>query len=217
MRHFLISVIFFTALAGAQTPLQFDFGPGKITLDVPYTVDRGYGFEDISAAKAPLYFSVKLPDEGNYRVTVTFGSATAASVTTVKAELRRLMVEKVVTAPGKFETRTFLVNIRRPQIAGDGEVRLKEREKTTEAWAWDDKLTLEFTGSSPAFTHIEVAKAGNVPTLYIAGDSTSTDQPKEPFNSWGQMLTRFFKPENSMPGAWWRDLERCLKTRWPAT
>jgi len=34
-----------------------------------------------------------------------------------------------------------------------------------------------------------------VPTIYIAGDSTSTDQPAEPFNSWGQMLTRFFKPE----------------------
>src|SRR5208337_2019484 len=28
-----------------------------------------------------------------------------------------------------------------------------------------------------------------------AGDSTSTDQPREPFNSWGQMLPRFFKPE----------------------
>src|SRR5207248_3988607 len=38
-------------------------------------------------------------------------------------------------------------------------------------------------------------KADQVPTLYIAGDSTSTDQPLEPFNSWGQMLTRFFKPE----------------------
>ena len=31
-------------------------------------------------------------------------------------------------------------------------------------------------------------KAGNVPTIYIAGDSTSTDQPVEPYNSWGQML-----------------------------
>ena len=40
-----------------------------------------------------------------------------------------------------------------------------------------------------------IAKAEHVPTLYIAGDSTSTDQPLEPFNSWGQMLTRFFKPD----------------------
>jgi lysophospholipase L1-like esterase len=34
-----------------------------------------------------------------------------------------------------------------------------------------------------------------VPTLYIAGDSTSTDQPREPFNSWGQVITVFFRPE----------------------
>jgi len=40
-----------------------------------------------------------------------------------------------------------------------------------------------------------VEKVGRLPTLYIAGDSTSTDQPLEPFNSWGQMITRFFKPE----------------------
>ena len=26
------------------------------------------------------------------------------------------------------------------------------------------------------------------------GDSTVCDQPREPFNSWGQMITRFFKP-----------------------
>ena len=41
---------------------------------------------------------------------------------------------------------------------------------------------------------IEIEKA-DVPTLYIAGDSTSTDQGREPFNSWGQMLPRFFRPE----------------------
>ncbi len=35
----------------------------------------------------------------------------------------------------------------------------------------------------------------NVPTLFLIGDSTVCDQPGEPFNSWGQMITRFFKPE----------------------
>jgi hypothetical protein len=64
--------------------------------------------------------------------------------TTVKAELRRLIVENVQTAAGKDETRTFTVNLRRPHIAGGGEVRLKDREKMTEWWAWDEKLTLEF-------------------------------------------------------------------------
>jgi len=170
--------------AGAQTPansFQFDFGSG--------TGAPGY------AAKPPFYFSVAVPEEGNYRVTVTLGDRDAESVTTVKAELRRLMLEHVRVPAGKFETRSFIVNVRTPKIAGGGEVRLKDREKTSEAWAWDDKLTLEFTDSHPAVARIEIEKAGKMPTIYIAGDSTSTDQPLEPFNSWGQMLTGFFKPE----------------------
>ena len=63
-----------------------------------------------------------------------------------------------------------------------------------EAPAWDNKLTLEFSNSEPKVASIAIRKV-DVPTIYIAGDSTSTDQPREPFNSWGQMLTRFFKPE----------------------
>jgi lysophospholipase L1-like esterase len=144
---------------------------------------------------APQYISFPLPEEGNYRVTVKLGDPAAPSVTTVKAELRRLMLENVRTEAGRFETRTFLVNIRRPQIRGGGEVRLKPREKESEAAAWDDRLTLEFIGTHPAVAAITVEKADDVPTLYIAGDSTSTDQPVEPYNSWGQMLTRFFRPE----------------------
>ena len=32
-----------------------------------------------------------------------------------------------------------------------------------------------------------------MPTLFLLGDSTVCDQPREPYNSWGQMLPRFFK------------------------
>jgi hypothetical protein len=143
--------------------------------------------------KPPFYLSVRVPEEGNYRVTVTLGDREAPSVTTIKAELRRLMVEKAETRAGEFVTRTFIVNTRTPRFSG-GEVRLKDREKTSEAWAWDDRITLEFANTHPAVSGIEIEKA-DVPTLYIAGDSTSTDQGREPFNSWGQMLPRFFRPE----------------------
>ncbi len=34
-----------------------------------------------------------------------------------------------------------------------------------------------------------------MPTIFLLGDSTVTDQPGEPYASWGQMLTNFFKPE----------------------
>ena len=179
--------------AAAQTTFHVDFNTAP---PAPYSDAKGYGLEEGSDINnPPFYFSVRVPEEGNYRVTVQLGDRHVAAITTVKAELRRLMIERVRTAPGEMVTRSFIVNVRRPQIAGGGEVRLKEREKGSEAWAWDDKLTLEFAGEHPAVASIAIEKADHIPTLYLAGDSTSTDQPLEPFNSWGQMLTRFFKPE----------------------
>ncbi len=197
--------------------LKFDFGPGKVApgytqvlQTTTYNKELGYGFEpgsgvtcvdrggkdalrsDLCSSDQPFFFSVALP-EGNYNVTITFGDRNAETTTTVKAELRRLMLEEVHTAAGKFATRSFTVNIRRPQISTGGEVKLKDREKTSEAWAWDEKLTLEFNNQRPNVCAIEITKV-DVPTLFLLGDSTVCDQPLEPYNSWGQMLTRFFKP-----------------------
>lgn len=202
--------------AGAGAALKFDFGPGKVKAGyrqvlptTVYTKELGYGFEpgsrvtcadgggdalrgDFCTAEGPFYFSVALP-EGNYDVTVTFGGRAAETVSTVKAELRRLMLEEVRTGPGRFETRTFTVNVRTPRIDAGGGVRLKERERAMEAWAWDEKLTLEFGNARPAVCAVEIKRADGAPTLFLLGDSTVCDQPREPYNSWGQMLTRFFR------------------------
>jgi len=194
--------------AHAQTSFKFDFGAGKpksgwahISPTNLYSNETGCGFEPgaaISAGKnsiagdQPFYFSVNLP-EGNYRVTATFGGE-GESITTVKAELRRLMLENIHTAGGKTVTRSFIVNLRTPAISTGGEVRLKDREKTREIWDWDDKLTLEFNGTHPCISKLEIKKT-DVPTVFILGDSTVCDQPAEPWNSWGQMLPRFFKPK----------------------
>jgi lysophospholipase L1-like esterase len=201
MRHAVLVSTIAGAMALGAHAQSFDFATAR---PAPYSAEAGYGLEEgstvtaaggcLSSPQPPFYFSVRVPEEGNYKVTVKLGDAKAASVTTVKAELRRLMLERVRTEPGQFETRSFIVNVRTPKFP-DGEVRLKDREKTSEAWAWDDRITLEFTDSHPSVCAIAIEKAGKIPTIYIAGDSTSTDQPVEPFNSWGQMLTRFFKPD----------------------
>jgi hypothetical protein len=201
----IASLISAATLSAQSIPAKFDFTSGKPAVGYThvdpatlYAPDRGYGFEDPAKITGqPLgYFSVRVPAEGNYRVTITLGDAANPSDTTVKAELRRLMLEKIQTAPGKFVTRTFIVNTRTTKISTGGEVKLKDREKTTEAWAWDDKVTLEFTGPRPAVRSLEIEKAdARMPTIYIAGDSTSTDQPVETFNSWGQMIARFFGPD----------------------
>jgi lysophospholipase L1-like esterase len=197
--------------------LKFDFGPGKVKPGFRqvlaasiYTTELGYGFEpgsqvtcidrgggdplrgDFCTGDKPFYFSVALP-EGNYDVTVTFGDRAGETTTTVKAELRRLMLEEVHTAHGHFETRTFTVNVRTPRISTGGEVKLKDREKALEAWAWDEKLTLEFNNARPAVCAVEIKRVDDAPALFLLGDSTVCDQPREPYNSWGQMLTRFFR------------------------
>jgi lysophospholipase L1-like esterase len=179
----------------AQPKTQFNFDLTTISPTALYSETTGFGYEKPATGEPPYYFSVRVPGEGNYRVTVKLGSPDAATTTTIKAELRRLMVERVDTKAGEFVMRSFIVNVRRPGIPGGREVKLKDREKTSEAWAWDDKLTLEFTNTHPRVSSISIEKADQLPTLYIAGDSTSTDQPLEPYNSWGQMITAFFKPE----------------------
>ena len=200
--------------ADQRTVFKFDFGsdttPVGWTRILPTTIyskEIGYGFEPgakmsptprwrfsvprIYHERPTVSFSVALP-EGNYDVTVMLGSPSGESTNTIKAESRRLMLENVRTARGKFETRTFTVNVRTPKIAGGGEVKLKEREHSY--LHWDDKLTLELNGTRPCISALEIAPATNAITVYLAGDSTVTDQPHEPWNSWGQMLTRFFKP-----------------------
>ena len=151
---------------------------------------------DTSVGK-PSIFSTPLP-EGNYEVTVTLGDPHEASVTTVEAESRRLMLESVSIAPGQLEKRTFVVNVRNsklppppPNAPGGSEVRLNPREAGV--LHWDDKLTLEFSGPRPAVAALEITKV-DVPTVFLVGDSTVTDQPRAPITSWGQMLTAFFKP-----------------------
>lgn len=208
---------FFIFSANAQSfSKKFDFGNGRATngyisvsnSDV-YSKEKGFGFEDASNIKCldrdhknpllsgfctsekPFYFSAAVP-EGNYRVTVTFGDKTIETANTVKAELRRLLVENIETKKGKFRTKTFIVNIRNPEISTGGIVKLKDREKLLEAWAWDEKLTLEFNGSNPSVNAIEIEKIDTHPTVFLMGDSTVCDQPGEPYASWGQMLTAFF-------------------------
>jgi lysophospholipase L1-like esterase len=156
-----------------------------------YSPEAGYGFEPSGL------FSVKVP-EGNYRVTAEIGGA-AASDTTVKAESRRLMLESVRVPAGRTETRTFIVNVRNsrmtpPPVNAPGFDSVATNDREVGSYTWDDKLTFEFVGPAPAVARITIEPV-DLPTVYIAGDSTVTDQRSEPGASWGQMLTRFFKPD----------------------
>ncbi len=144
---------------------------------------------------APFFFSLSVP-EGNYLVKLVLGDEQTASLTTVKAEARRLMLDQVKTAPGKFRSEEFVVNVRTSQIGSMEQVHLKPREIGN--LDWDNKLTLEFNGDHPSFRSIEIRRDTGVVTVYLAGDSTVVDQDKEPWAAWGQMLPVFFGPKISI-------------------
>ena len=215
MIRVLTSCFMLAAGLTAGEALKFDFGssraaPGAIAVEPScgFTMEKGHGFEigaspvavdrggdawsgDFLTAQGGFCFSVELP-EGNYDVTVTLGDPKGISDTTIKAESRRLMLEHVVTAEGQQITRKFTVNIRRPEIKDGSRVGLKERERNY--LHWDSKLTLEFNGPKPCVAGLVITPAPDATTVFLLGDSTVTDQPYEPWNSWGQMLPRFFKP-----------------------
>lgn len=195
----------------------FDFGGGKIANGYQYvnanssfSSELGYGFTskgkllefnrkgddelttDFVTSDEPFYFEVNLP-EGNYDVKVYLGDEKGMASTTVKAESRRLMLEKVETENGNVVAKTFTVNVRTPKINDSTSIRLKSREFGY--LNWDHKLSIEFNGKRPCVAGVEIFKAKeNIPVIFLAGNSTVVDQEEEPWASWGQMFPRFLKP-----------------------
>lgn len=184
----------------AQT-FKFDFTTGKnakegYTLITPadrYTPEKGYGYDlqpsPEKKSNAPFFFSVSLPD-GNYRVTAIIGSKRTAAETSVRGESRRLFFENLKTKKGELKPCSFVINKRNTHISDKEDVRIKPRER--QKLNWDDKLTLEFNGNTPALSELIIEKVNNVPTIFLCGNSTVVDQDNEPWASWGQMIPRFF-------------------------
>jgi lysophospholipase L1-like esterase len=215
MNRFLCLSFLLIQFALNGQPFKFDFGKGKpangftkITTGSFYSPETGYGFEyssnliavksghtgtfkdDFITSARPFYFSVRLP-EGNYLVKLTVGDAQGTSETTVKAECRRLMLEKVITRQGKFKKINLMVHIRDSLIRGakPSQVKLKPRER--DFLHWDDKLTLEFNNTAPKICALEITRSDDVPTIFLAGNSTVVDQAYEPWAAWGQMFPAF--------------------------
>jgi lysophospholipase L1-like esterase len=209
-----------TAMAAAQTEtkeLKFDFGSGavkpgytRVAPSAVYSDDAGYGYEagaqvasgdrgNTTTSDKPFLFSVKVP-EGNFNVTVTFGDSSVATVSTFKAESGRLMLERVEVPAGQVVERTFTTNVRTPELpklptnaTGREEVSLDQFDGGNSS-DWDNRLTIEVVSPYAALRAIEITPAPNVPTVFLAGDSTVTDRDGGGDVSWGQLLSRFLKP-----------------------
>lgn len=161
-----------------------------------YNEIDGYGYDfntyPSEGGSHPYYFSVRVPD-GNYVATMRLGDWSRKSSTVVRVEGRRLMLDETKLKKGEQRDYTFVVNKRSPSITLQDTVRLNPREVGT--MTWDDRLTFEINGDSPAVESITlrpVEENDSVSTLFLCGDSTVVDQVSDPWTSWGQIIPSFF-------------------------
>ena len=222
-KHLLLAggLALLSVLSARAQSWRFDFGAGPVAdgwigimPDMLYDDARGYGFDvmptratrnpdedpvtgDFITSDAPFKFSVRLA-EGNYRVTVILGDTRGTSCTTVKAEERRLMLERVRTPEGGTARLDFGVNVRHNSLSQGNAIKFDVRE-----WdpatdlpvtnTWDDRLTLTFSDEHPCVCAVKIAPMDDDVMVFLIGDSTVTDQVTEPYGTWGQHLTRWLQ------------------------
>ena len=202
-------------LVDAAENYKFDFGEGpvaagytQVKANTKYSDSQGFGFEsgtvssvdrlwdddlttDFLTAKGDMVFSVALP-QGNYEVTFILGDGENESETTVWAENRKLMLDRVTLAGGVFSRQT--VSLRRMETRSmDGSVTMSIKDREKNYRTWDKKLTFVISGKAPAVAGIEIKRNDNVTTLWLCGNSTVVDQITAPWAGWGQMAPGFFK------------------------
>lgn len=136
----------------------------------------------------PLYFRVKVPHNGNYNVNLIMGDKNADTNVTVFSERRRCVLQNATAKAGKFIELEFTANV--CDIVPRGK----------EGVYPDDSIDITIVGNKSCINAMTIEEVRDVPTIYIAGDSTLTDQAAEyPYNpaksycGWAQMFPLFFK------------------------
>lgn len=173
---------------------KFDFGIGdaevgytKVTADSVYDSMTGFGFTDTTSVTArdrkepkalkrdlcipaDTSFRVDLPD-GSYTVSILMGDWIVPACTTLKASPGRLLLSKRKVSAGQFIRETVALYVK------------------------GGHMNLTFSGPAPRVNALEISPAPHAINLFLAGDSTVTDQAEEgfPYAGWGQMLPQLLK------------------------
>lgn len=138
------------------------------------TSARGAGLENCTATAC--HFDVA---PGTYDVRVLLGGDAEAS-TGITGETRRTLLPETATAAGERVARSFTVNVRTPEGEPTGP-------------AGTPGLDLVLGGSAPALADIRVTPARHARQIFLVGDSTSCDQPGDPYSGWGQQLPQYLR------------------------
>lgn len=146
----------------------------------------------------PLYFRVRVPEAGNYRVQITISDAPGA-FTAVFSERRRFVYYGVPTphTAGR-ETVSFVANV--CDVIPRGKETIQDGTPKGKAPVCHDRaVDITVVGRHPVLYTVKVEKVRTVPTIFLAGDSTVTDQlagtpytPAGNYCGWGQSLPLYF-------------------------
>ena len=133
--------------------------------------------------RIPLSFKIDVPRQGNYKVVLTIQTEEAMENVLIFTGRRRLGFRGDIPA-GKF-VHTMMVNV--CDIVPRGQTRM----------FIDKTLDITVVADKPRISEISVVEVA-CPTIYIAGDSTVTDQsadypyaPGTSYSGWGQMLSAY--------------------------
>ncbi|RAV05110.1 GDSL family lipase [Paenibacillus sp. YN15] len=113
-------------------------------------------------------FLVNVP-KGNYVVAVSFTGVEGAAALTVKEGRGRIVLDHAPVRAGESVRGEFAMHV------------------------CDGQLKLAWVGEGVRVDAVEITHAPMLPTLFLAGDSTVTDQPSAgyPYTGWGQAIGKF--------------------------
>ncbi len=136
----------------------------------------------------PLLYRETVDGIGNYRVTVKIDNVDGDDDDIAIYITRRRLYYKGKLSRGEVFERSFDINVcdfiprgYKTEFAGNS-------------------VDIAILGKRPRLTSVFIEKLDNVPTVWVAGDSTLTDQsadypyhPSTSYSGWGQMLSAFLK------------------------
>ena len=161
------------------TPIGFN-GPGKDAkpLKDDFTKD------EVAYAGAPVVsLGWREPLEiGNYDVTLRLGDKNKPTVNFVKFMGRRLASDRIELKAGEFRDFTFTARVPGPYTKKD------------DGYGRELSLSVFANGREVPVGEPKVVRNDAAHTIWVCGDSTVTDQNREPWGSWGQILPAFIKP-----------------------
>ncbi len=175
--HFWLTETDFTSVLYDKNGAYIDSTASAATVDVNGAV--------------PLLFRAEVSGSGNYRVTVEIDNSDGDDDEIMLFITRRRLYAREKLRAGEKFVRSFDVNV----------CEFIPRGYKTEFDG--NSIDISVVGKKPRLTSVEIQKLTGekaVPTVWIAGDSTLTDQscaypyvPSTSYSGWGQMLSAFLR------------------------